>query len=415
MPMRIRTSDCLALCTACAFLCTGSTRSSAQASLVLTDVTVIDGSAAAVRTSRTVIIAGDRIAAIVDATDTTAIPKGAHVIRARGMFLIPGLWDMHVHLRAQDLPALVAYGVTGARDMGNVLSDVDSWRAQIAAGTLVGPRIFRVGPILNGKTFGPAQVEVASGAEARAAVRVLKHTGVDAVKIHRALSREAYFTLSDESKRLSIPFVGHIPQAVTAQEASDAGQASFEHMETLFEGGVPLKREEAPALFTRFVKNNNSFTPTLANYRGSTEPANIDPELLQKYPDLPAGRKRVFQMFVELVGVMNRTGVTLMTGSDLGSRWVSPGTSLHDELALFVEAGLTPMEALRAATFHPARFLRVDAGTVEAGKAADLVLLDANPLDDIRNTRKIRAVILRGKLFDRSELLSFLNYPRPGR
>jgi imidazolonepropionase-like amidohydrolase len=373
--------------------------------LVLTDVTVIDGSAAAARPSRTVIITGDRIAAIVDAADNTAIPKGARVIRARGTFLIPGLWDMHVHLQAKDLAALVAYGVTGVRDMGNVLSDVDSWRAQIAAGTLVGPRIFRVGPILNGKAFGPAHVEVASAAEARAAVRVLKHTGVDAVKIHRALSREAYFTLSDESKRLSIPFVGHIPQAVTAQEASDAGQASFEHMETLFEGNVPLKREEAPALFTRFVKNNNSFTPTLANYRGSTEPANIDPELLRKYPDLPAGRKRIFQMFVGLVGVMNQAGVTLMTGSDLGSKWVAPGTSLHDELALFVEAGLTPMEALRAATLNPARFLRVDAGTVEAGKLADLVLLDANPLDDIRNTRKIRAVIVRGKLFDRSELL----------
>jgi imidazolonepropionase-like amidohydrolase len=372
--------------------------------LVVTGVTVIDGTGTAPLTNRAVIITGDRIVGIVDAADKGPIPKGARVIQARGKFVIPGLWDMHVHLTANDLVALVAYGVTGIRDMGNMLSEVDSWRAQIAAGTRVGPRIFRVGPTINGQAFGPVHVAVTSDAEARTAVRVLKHVGVDAIKIHRALSREAYFALSDEAKKLSIPFVGHIPQAVTAQEASDAGQASFEHTETLFEGGAPLKQEDAPALFARFVKNGNAFTPTLVNYRGSAEPANIDPDLLRRYPDLPAGRKRMFRSFVELVGLMNRTGVTLMTGSDLGSQWISPGSSLHDELAILVEAGLTPMEALQAATVNPARFLRVDAGTVEAGKVADLVLLEANPLLDIRNIGRIQAVILRGKLLDESAL-----------
>ncbi len=389
---------------ALAILCASAVPSAAQNSLVVTGVTVIDGTGTAPLTNRAVIITGDRIVGIVDAADKGPIPKGARVIQARGKFVIPGLWDMHVHLTANDLVALVAYGVTGIRDMGNMLSEVDSWRAQIAAGTRVGPRIFRVGPTINGQAFGPVHVAVTSDAEARTAVRVLKHVGVDAIKIHRALSREAYFALSDEAKKLSIPFVGHIPQAVTAQEASDAGQASFEHTETLFEGGAPLKQEDAPALFARFVKNGNAFTPTLVNYRGSAEPANIDPDLLRRYPDLPAGRKRMFRSFVELVGLMNRTGVTLMTGSDLGSQWISPGSSLHDELAILVEAGLTPMEALQAATVNPARFLRVDAGTVEAGKVADLVLLEANPLLDIRNIGRIQAVILRGKLLDESAL-----------
>jgi imidazolonepropionase-like amidohydrolase len=382
-----------------------TTRSAAQQSLVIRDATVIDGTGAAPRSNRTVIITGDRIVGIVDASSNT-IPKEARVVDARGKFLIPGLWDMHVHLTASVLPAFVAHGVTGVRDMGNILSEVDSWRAQIAGGTRVGPRILRVGPTLNGKAFGPAHVAIASDAEARAAVRILKHVGVDAIKVHRALSRESYFALADEAKKLSIPFVGHIPQAVTAQEASDAGQASFEHTETLFDGGSPLKREDAPVLFARFVQNRNTFTPTLVNYRGSTEPANIDPEMLRKHPDLPAGRKKFFNLFLELVGVMNHTGVTLLAGSDFGSKWIVPGSSLHEELALLVEAGLTPVQALQAATRSPAQFLGVDAGTVEAGKAADLVLLDANPIDDIRNTRRIHAVILRGKLVDRSELQS---------
>jgi imidazolonepropionase-like amidohydrolase len=384
-----------------ALVCVGATSSLAQTSLVLTEVTVIDGTGAPIRPGRAVIITGNRIDSIVDAHRRESFPKGARVIRAPGKFVIPGLWDMHVHSRAEDLPRFVAYGVTGVRDMGNRLSDVDSWRAQIADGRSIGPTIFRVGPILNGQVFGPTHVEIRDEAEARGAVRVLKHAGVDAIKLHKMLSREAYLGLSDEARKLGIPFVGHIPVTVTAQEASDAGQASFEHMETLFEGNSPLKREDAPALFERFVKNGNAYTPTLVNYRGSAEPENIDPELLKKYPDIPAGRKRILKQFLELLGLMNQAGVTLMTGTDLGSKWISPGSSLHDELALFVEAGLTPMQALQAATRNPARFLRVEAGTLEAGKAANLVLLDANPLEDIRNTRRISGVILSGRFLEK--------------
>ncbi len=394
-------------------VCAWTTSSLAQGSLVLTGVTVIDGTGAAIRPNSAVIITGDRIDSIVDARRRESFPKGARVIRAAGKFVIPGLWDMHVHLSARDLPLFVAYGVTGVRDMGNRLADVDSWRAQIADGTLIGPEIFRVGPILNGQVFGPIHVEIRNESEARAAVRVLKHVGVDAIKLHKMLSREAYFGLSDEAKKVGIPFVGHIPQTVTAQEASDAGQASFEHMETLFEGGSPLKREEAPALFERFVRNGNAYTPTLVNYRGSAEPANIDPELLKKYPDIPAGRKRIFKQFLELLRLMNETGVTLMTGTDLGSKWISPGSSLHDELAIFVEAGLSPMQALQAATRNPARFLHVDAGTLEPGKAANLVLLDANPMEDIGNTTRIRAVILNGRLLDKPQLQRVLQNSHP--
>ena len=380
---------------------------STQTPLVIADVTVIDGTGSAPRPHSDVFISDDHLAAVTDATNA-AFPKTARIVRATGKFLIPGLWDMHVHLRASDLPSLVAYGVTGVRDMGNSLSDVDQWRGQISCGTLVGPQIFRVGPILNGQAFGQAHVAIANAEEARVAARILKHVGVDAIKTHNALSREAYFALADETKKLGIPLVGHIPVTVTAAEASDAGQASFEHVQTLFEGRTPLKREDAPDLFARFVRNHNAFVPTLINYLGSANPANIDPELLRKYPDIPAGRERIFRQFVELLGLMHKSGVFLMTGTDLGSPWIVPGKDLHEELALFVESGLTPMEALQAATRNPARFLGIASGTIEPGMSADLVLLDANPLDDIRNTRAIRAVVVQGRLIDRAQLNGLL-------
>ena len=377
--------------------------------MVITGVTVIDATGSPPQTDRTVIIAGDHIEAIVNASARTAIPKTARIVSGTGRFLIPGLWDMHVHLTERDLPALVAYGVTGVRDMGNVLSDVDGWRARIDAGVLVGPQISRVGPILNGKSFGPAQVAITNAVEARVAVRLLKQAGVNAIKIHSALPRDAYFALADEAKKQSIPFVGHVPPWITIEEASDAGQASIEHIEMLYDRNPPVKAEIAPDVFARLVKNNTAYTPTLVAFRGSVDSANIDSILLSKYPAIPSIRKRMFGEFLELVGMMSREGVDLMTGTDLGVKWISPGRSLHDELALLVDAGLTPMQALQAATRNPAHFLGVNAGTVEPGKFANLILLDSNPLQDIRNTTRIQGVILNGKYFDREGLDKLLN------
>jgi imidazolonepropionase-like amidohydrolase len=375
-----------------------------QPPLAIVNVAVIDATGSPLQHHKTVLVGGDRIDAIVEAK--APLPKGSRIVRGDGRFLIPGLWDMHVHLTERDLPILVAHGVAGVRDMGNVLADVDVWRGAIASGRLVGPTILRVGPILNGTEYGPVQLAIASEAEARAAVRTLKKVGVDAIKVHAALSRETYFALVDEARKQSLQVVGHVPRPVTPQEASDAGQASLEHMQTIFEGQSPPQPGSEPELFAAFAKNGTAYDPTLVAYRGSTESQNVDPELLQKYPDLIAGRKQLFARFLELVGIMNRQQVMLLAGTDLSVnfKWLSPGASLHDELALLVDAGLSPMEALQAATRNPGRFLRVDAGTIEIGKRADLVLLDANPLEDIRNVRHIRAVVLGGKLLERSRL-----------
>src|SRR5918996_680550 len=180
--MTRRTAGTFLLCIGPALLWAQTTAPAAQAPLALTHVTVIDATGAAPQTDKTVIIVGNRIDAIVDASAGT--PKGARIVSAKGKFLIPGLWDMHVHLGASDLPRLVANGVTGVRDMGNVLANVEAWRAKIAVGAIVGPEVVRVGPILNGKEFGPVHVAIGTDPEARAAVRLLKKVGVDAIKTH---------------------------------------------------------------------------------------------------------------------------------------------------------------------------------------------------------------------------------------
>jgi len=420
-------------------------QASAPPPLALTHVTIIDTSGGPPQPDMTVLLRDGRIASI-EKSASAAVPADAEVVDARGHFLLPGLWDMHVHLSwtsASALPVFVANGVTGVRDLGGRLGQLDDWRTRIAAGLLVGPRIYRAGPMLNGRSFNPLQMVPGGPDETCGVVRALKQVEVDFLKTHRRLPRDSYFALIDEAKKQDLAVVGHIPMEVTPEEASDAGQASLEHTETLFEGtfSANLKEGELPEairrfrtdgsaekLFARFVQNKTVVTPTLVAYRSIF--ATIDPS----YPPDPhsryvarsykeaarqraqAGTPEEIHMFThtfaemrEVVRLMNRAGVTLVTGSDTAGPRI-PGFTLHDELALLVESGLTPQQALQAATLNPARLLKKEAdfGTVEAGKLADLVLLDANPLDDIRNTQKISAVILGGRLFRRADLDALL-------
>jgi imidazolonepropionase-like amidohydrolase len=419
-----------------------NTDTTKKTDLVLTHINVVDVVNGKVLPDRNVVIRGDRITALEPGTKKPE--KAATIIDGRQKFLIPGLWDMHIHLSwttQSALPLLIATGITYVRDMGGRLTQIDNWRSLIEAGCLTGPHITRVGPILNGKSFNPYQM-VPGGPEAtRGAVRTLKFLGVDAVKVHRRLPRDSYFAAVDEAIKLGIPLVGHIPMEVTPAEVSDAGQTTIEHTETLFEGtfSTNLKDEELPGaitkwlasgaadtLFAKFVKNGTWITPTLAGYLEAADL--LDPTIprdslyryvaLSQRKEFEAQQKqhpmttREIQVvhahmaaLVETTAKMYRDGVKILAGTDAaGPRLV--GFSLHRELAQMVKIGMTPAEALQTATLNPAKALGKtnDLGAVEVGKQADLVILEANPLDKIENTRKISAVIFAGKVYWRQKL-----------
>ncbi len=423
--------------------------------LVLTHVTVIDVTGGPSKPDMTVVIKGDRISDIGKAGEML-VPPDATVVDASGKFLIPGLWDMHVHWYNRDsLTLFTANGVTGIREMFGD-SDLLRWRDQIAKGSLTGPRMIVASPIIDGpQPVWPNSIAVGNEDEGRKAVRRVKQWGADFVKVYALLPRDAYFGIADESKRQGISFVGHVPFAVSAAEASDAGQKSIEHLTGILLGCSDKETElrdeilkanstaarfrgqgetlatfnerKAKDLFARFVKNQTWQCPTLTVLRSNAylgdQSFRNDGRI--KYLPRPmregwgwriANRndsdyvKKVFQKEVEIVGAMQRAGVPLLAGTDTGNPFCFPGFSLHDELALMVIGGLTPVEALRAATLNPAKFLGLDKtlGTIEPGKIADLVLLDADPLKDIRNTQRINAVISNGRLLDRKALNKML-------
>ena len=398
--------------------------------LVFTHVTVIDCTGAPAKPDMTVVIIGDRISTL-GKTGEVVLPKRALVVDASGKFLIPGLWDMHGHLTYATetaFPLLIMNGVTGVRDVGGNLDQIDRWRKEITTGKRLGPHIVRAGPFVDGPKRGArGRLTVTNAAEARRAVDTLKLRGVDFIKVHNGLSRESFFAVADEARKQGLPLAVHLPsgfatrrgiEGVSVAEASDAGAKSLEHIEILLEsalyrkGATAKTLEEAiaensgeagAALFARLKKNGTWYVPTLvAYYRGfvlwSGDPKETD------------GSRELHLKHLELVQAMHKAGVEIMAGSDFTDWAVVPGIDLHNELALFVEAGFTPMEALQSATSKPAEFLgNLDSlGTIEQGKIADLVLLDADPLENISHTRKINSIVLGGKLVPVSEMLAKL-------
>lgn len=447
-----------------------------SAVLVFTHVTVIDTVAGVARADQTVVISGGKIAS-VGASRAVRAPKNARIIDGSGKFLIPGLWDMHVHIAGISadpawsknviLPELTAYGITGVRDMGGDLGALQAWRREIDAGTLTGPHIVAGGPMLvpRGKK-NAEQYPVANAEEARAAVQELKQRGADFIKIIGMPSREAFFAAADEAKKQGLPFVGHVPAVVTAAEASDAGMRSIEHIvysglaldcsgkekelrEAILQARVKrdakasaqaltdavdsFSAEKASELWARFKRNGTWIVPTLYSISVQT-PRHITPEQQANDPQLdfvpkalreewdPRAAKnqasaedqswwaKQFANDRKLAAAMHKAGVAMLAGSDSLDRFVFPGSSLHEELRLLQEDGFTPLEALRSATLDAARFLghEKDYGTIAAGAHADLLMLEANPLEDIANAGKISGVIRDGVFLDRASLDALL-------
>src|SRR5580704_13101803 len=444
-------------------------------SLAITHVTLIDATGGAPQPDMTVFLADEQIAAI-GPSNSVFVPLKTRTLDASGKFLIPGLVDMHVHLtgageptgsREFILPLLLANGITTVRDMGGNLESLIALRHEIEHGQLQAPRIFFAGPYLDGQPpfFQPSLV-VTNSKEAAEDVHSLISRGADFIKVQSNLSRDAYFAIADVCRREHITFVGHVPDHVTAAEASDGGQKSIEHLTGVLRAcssdeaslmrkqfavapkratiGQSLNRgrgwqrallqsssdEQAAPLIAKFFRNLTWQVPTLILLRNDAFPTpETDPSRSSRKKYIPLQvltnwqkgakdrdkgatpqefslRTSLMQASLRIVGKMNTVGVPVMAGTDTTAPYVFPGSSLHEELALLVQAGFTPMQALQAATKLPAEFLGKlqTQGTIEQSKFADLVLLDANPLDDIHNTQKIRAVILRGKLLYRTVL-----------
>ncbi|MEO5958206.1 MAG: amidohydrolase family protein [Opitutaceae bacterium] len=412
--------------------------------LAITHVAVVDTENGAVRRDATVLIDRDRITDIV--ASGSPISGNRTVFDGTGRFLIPGLWDVHVHLsyaRASALPLFIANGVTTVRDVGSNLPEVDDWRSRIGTGALVGPHILRAGPMLNGQSFNRYQIAVGTPDQARGIVRALKQVGVDFIKVHRRVPRDAYFAVAEECRSQGLILVGHIPMTVTPEEASDAGQL-IEHIVTLFEGTFasgfsqnsdPLMTPELPAairafrangasaLLARFARNRTFVTPTLRLMHAYAEEENggLTPDRLRYVArsirnfavppaEVRAARDRLYAECFEVVRLMSKAGIPLLAGTDTAVAPTVPGFFLQEELVALVEAGVSPLAALQAATLNPAKAMKRedDLGRVAPGKLADLVLLDGNPVEDIRNTQRIAAVVLRGKLLQRGELDALL-------
>lgn len=463
----------LALLATAACASAPAARDAADADLLLRNVTVVDVARGRTVRGRDVLVKGDRIVDVVR-TGRASVSGSARVIDGRGAFVIPGLWDMHAHLfmqldpLRQQLPLFTAFGVTGIRVMNTpmltgALARYREIEGQIARGELVGPRILAVGSwVVNGAAgvtdAMPAYYKARTEVEGRQLANHLKTLGYDFIKIYGGIPREGYLGLTDEARRLGIPFAGHEPAAMSAIEISNAGQRSVEHSRIFLLNCWPgadsmrLRLHTANAtvlrqrmvdeysprtcgeVFRTFATNGTYITPTHVTrkmdafadddaYRADARLRYIPMrQQMGWYTDAngmvasdpsPAGRKSFMDFYrkgLELTSAAYRAGVPVMLGTDAGDSFVIPGASVHDELGELVKGGLSPAEALRAATLSGATFLgrTAEFGGVQAGRVADLVLLDANPLADIGNTRRIRTVIRGGRVFERAALDSML-------
>lgn len=460
----------LAVLTACAS--TQRAAQVTDADLAITRVTVVDVENGRLVPDQTVVIKGERIVGVMPAS-RAGVTAGARRIDGSGTYVIPGLWDMHAHIGATpdpvslELPLFTAHGVTGIRIMGlpfdrAVLARTREMQAGIASGAISGPRLLALAswPV-NGEASipdtAPAFFKARTREEGRELARYFKQTGYDFIKIYNNVSREGYLGLTSEARALDISFAGHEPAALTAIELSNAGQKSIEHSRIFlfncFPGADSMRKGLLPSstvlrrrmvdeydpricdqIFQTFKRNGTYITPTHVTrrmdafaddpaYRGDARMKYIparrqiswlaDADGMVASDRTPAGRKSYMDFYLKGLTLTNaayRAGVPVMLGTDAGDSFVFPGSSVHDELGELVKAGLSPAEALRAATLTSAGFYGKtgDFGTVQPGRYADLVLLDANPLENIGNSRRIRAVVQGGRVYDRAALDSML-------
>jgi imidazolonepropionase-like amidohydrolase len=391
--------------------------------LAIVGGTLIDGTDSAALSDSVILIEAGRIIAAGNRS-SVVIPKHARTIDARGKYILPGLWDMHAHLFKPEFgPAYLATGVTTVRDMGNEFQSVLTLRRAFNEGRGLGPTMLLAG-FLDAKSGGtPLPWKAGTPDEARAAVRRYKSAGFEQIKVRDQLNLELLSVIAEEAHKLGLTLTGHVPRAMNALQAVEAGQDQISHINfltPLFDlkrnsqgpgyvvdnDGVKTKR-----VFELFKQRGTVIDPTLAYMEMAVRPADkpiasfepgisaISP-LYAEHLNNNAGSEppQALQVFISVVGALHKAGIPLVAGTDV----VVPGHSIHRELELLVKAGFTTLEAIQAATIVPARAMKLDreVGTIEKGKRADLIIVDGDPLASISNIRKLRSVIVRGRLFD---------------
>jgi len=461
-------------------LCVLGSMSSAWATdgdaVLIRNVNVVDIEANRIITKRDVVVAGDHIVGI-QAGGTARRPAGGRVVEGDGKFLMPGLWDFHVHLFSAPgeedfaLSLYIANGVTGVRDVGALRTLPEQQRvvADIEAGRRVGPRVVLAGALIDGPPGAwPGQMVAGTAEEGRQRVREAKAAGWTTIKAYSLLPEAAYLAIADEARRQKLPLFGHVPDAVAVETAIRAGQRSIEHLgrvtqacstaeaQMVAANAAALASAEPMQALLKVMAGHNRTTLATWDQRRCADVARalalagvaVTPTLMVSdfylFKDPPAddvrmrsvptavraqwtqGDFRRAQMTPEMLAEAPRSvaldwgvtklladsGVMLLAGTD--ATFANPilfhGYTLLDELERYVAAGLTPRHALLTATVNPGRFLkRTDLdGRISVRRKADLVVLDANPLQDIRATRAIHAVIANGRLFDRDALDALL-------
>jgi len=424
---RVLTSSAVA-----ALILSASVALTAQApTLAIVGVNVVDVVDGRIVPNSTVVVRGDTITAV---TQDRTLPAGVQRIDGRDKFLVPGLWDMHAHIEGNEkswLPLYLANGVTGIRDMGADLDFILDVRQATASGRTLGPRIIAAGPILDDAPGDwPFRMRVKTQDEGRSAVQLLKRRGVDLIKVHNNTPRDVFFAIVDEARQQNLPVAGHVPLKVTIQEGVDAGMVSIEHLSEdgrvwkACSGGSQYRPEACRIFFEMLARRRIWQTPTLIALAElpviGTPASSISRDQLayanKRFLDMHAGNQSLFVTRPEILSIfknlaeigkvvtrdMAAAGVGILAGCDA----MIAGFCVHDELALMVAGGMTPLAALQTATVNPARYLgrEMTLGTIAPGRAADLVLLDGNPLENIANVRHIRAVFSAGRFFDRTAL-----------
>jgi len=418
--------------------------------LAFVDVSVVPMDSSLVIPHQNVVIRGDRIEAIGPAS-SLKVPSGAQTVDGRGLWLMPGLIDMHVHLNAPDDGTIyVANGVTTIRNMWGFPETLE-WRKQYLSGERLGPSVLTTGPILDGKPpIWPGSTVIETPAQAESEIVAEKAAGFDFVKVYSRLSAPAYAGILAAAKRHGMRVVGHVPDSVGVLGVLSArGQESIEHLTGYL---AAAQRTGSPAMGVTnwnerrrvmLANLDESKLPELARMSRdagvwncvtlivSQRIAALDrADSLKKLPGVKyvapemvamwdpskdfrlkgttaadfAAMREVSAFQMRMTRALRDAGARILLGTDTSNPFVTPGFSAHEELALLVAAGLTPYEALRAGTADAAEFLRADIGRVRPGLRADLILVDGNPLQDVAAASRRRGVVLRGRWMPAAEL-----------